>query len=477
MRYCIMLLLCLGCTVFSFAQEQKDFFSLPQKKQAAFLNSLTNKFSKLDKKIADKTQKTLNRLQKQEKKLYKKLYKKDSIAAKQLFANSEQRYAELQSKLNDATETGRQKKLKEYLPFYDTALTSLSFIDQKLDPANPLSASVTQSRQMVQQFGSRMQVANEIKRQLRDRKKLLAEQLEKFGLTKQLKSLNKEVYYYQEQLNEYKALLKDPKKIEQKAISLLRNSNTFKEFMKKNSIIAQLFKLPEDYGSVASLAGLQTRSSIEAILQQRFAGAGVNPQAYMQQQMDQAQAEMNKLKNKLKNISGGGSSNDIEPTGFKPNNQKTKSFLNRLEYGTNFQTQKMNSYFPVTTDIALSVGYKLNDKSIVGIGASYKLGWGSGIEHIKLSSEGMGLRSFIDWKLKGSFWITGGYEQNYLQRFSSLRSISDINLWRQSALIGLSKKVNVSKKKTTKVQLLYDFFYKKDNIRTQPLVFRVGYMF
>ncbi|MBL0357869.1 MAG: hypothetical protein IPP72_13720 [Chitinophagaceae bacterium] len=74
--------------------------------------------------------------------------------------------------------------------------------------------------------------------------------------------------------------------------------------------------------------------------------------------------------------------------------------------------RKATSYFPVTSDIAVSVGYKLNDKSVIGIGASFKLGFGRGWDNIKLSSQGLGLRSFIDWKLKGSFYISGGYEQN-----------------------------------------------------------------
>src|SRR5207244_2717050 len=126
------------------------------------------------------------------------------------------------------------------------------------------------------------------------------------------------------------------------------------------------------------------------------------------------------------------------------------------------QTQKVNSYFPTTTDIGLTLGYKLNDKSVIGIGASYKLGLGN-IHHIKLTYEGVGVRSYVDWKLKGSFWITGGYEQNYLQRFSDFRSISDVSVWRQSALLGVTKKVTVGKKKASKVQLLYDFFHKKDN--------------
>ncbi len=53
---------------------------------------------------------------------------------------------------------------------------------------------------------------------------------------------------------------------------------------------------------------------------------------------------------------------------FKPNNQKIKSFLKRLEYTTDVQFSKTNSLLPNTANIGLGIGYKLNDKSIIGIG-------------------------------------------------------------------------------------------------------------
>ncbi|MBL0267857.1 MAG: hypothetical protein IPP99_04060 [Chitinophagaceae bacterium] len=127
----------------------------------------------------------------------------------------------------------------------------------------------------------------------------------------------------------------------------------------------------------------------------------------MQQNLQAAQSQLNDLKSKI--LKAGGGSSDAEmPEGFKPNNQKTKSFLQRLEYGANVQTQRATNYFPVTSDLGLSLGYKLNDKSVIGIGASYKLGLGRGWNNISVSHQGVGIRSYVDWKIKGSFWISGG---------------------------------------------------------------------
>jgi hypothetical protein len=256
--------------------------------------------------------------------------------------------------------------------------------------------------------------------------------------------------------------------------------------MRKNSMLASLFRLPGDDPSFGGgLAGLQTRTQVNNLIQQQIASGGPNAQQQFQQNMQQAQSQINQLKNKISQ-SGGGSSDDIMPEGFKPNGQKTKSFLERLEFGTNTQSQKATNFFPVTSDIGLTLGYKLNDKSILGIGASYKLGWGRGWNHIKFTSEGVGLRSFIDWKIPspfggagGDLWISGGYEQNYKTAFNNIYQLRDLNAWQQSGLLGLSKVISVRSKffKKTKLQLLWDFLSYRQVPITQPVVFRIGYSF
>jgi hypothetical protein len=164
---------------------------------------------------------------------------------------------------------------------------------------------------------------------------------------------------------------------------------------------------------------------------------------------------------------------------FKPNTQRTKSFLRRLELGANVQSVRGNAFFPVTSDIALSAGYKINDKSTAGIGVSYKLGWGEGIRRIRITHEGLGLRSFLDVKLKGSFYASGGFEYNYQQPFNSTQQIGNIDQWQQSGLIGVSKVITVRSKvfRKTKVQLLWDVLSYQQVPKAQPVKFRIGYNF
>jgi len=197
----------------------------------------------------------------------------------------------------------------------------------------------------------------------------------------------------------------------------------------------------------------------------------------MQQNIQSAQAQLNQLKQKISNLGQNGA--DLDMPDFKPNSQRTKGFWQRIELGANMQSTRSNSFFPVTSDIGLSAGYKINDKSIAGIGLAYKLGWGQSIRNIKLTHEGIGLRSFLDWKIKGSLYASGGFEYNYQQPFASVQSLYKADSWQQSGLIGVSKIISVNSKffKKTKVQLLWDFLSYNQLPRTQPLKFRVGYSF
>ncbi|MEO8405621.1 MAG: hypothetical protein ABI480_13530 [Chitinophagaceae bacterium] len=443
---------------------------------SAYADKISASGTSIGNKLEKKSSKLLFRLQKQELKLKNKLAKTDSAKAKAIFGDARQQYANLDQRLQNASPT-------KYIPSLDTLVTSLKFLQQNpqlLSTAKNAQQKLTDASAKMKELQGQFQKAEEIKKFLKERREYLRQQLGQLGFAKQFKQLNKQAYYYNEQVNEYKELLKDHTKAEKKAIELLSKTKLFKDFMRKNSQLASLFRLPDPDapGSQASLAGLQTRAQVNGLIQQQLASGGANAQAVFQQNMQQAQGQLNQLKDKMMKF-GKSSSSDEMPEGFKPNNQKTKSFLKRLQFGSNVQSQKANRFFPVTSDIGLSVGYKLNDKSIIGIGASYKLGWGKDIRHINMTHQGIGVRSFVDYKIKGSFWISGGYEMNYRAAFKNVDVLKDLNAWQQSGLIGVSKVISLKTKffKQTKLQLLWDMLSYRQVPRTSPVVFRIGYNF
>jgi len=438
-----------------------------------FLGRLQKKTTDLEDRLTRQTGKYVQKMARREEKIRQRLYKLDSNAAKRAFAGAQGRYTDLAERVR--TDTGSQSRSfsGEYLPYVDSLQGMFKFLKDK-----PGAASSLRQLQVLQ---AKMEGADQVKQFIRDRKEQIRQLLSQYthlpaGLSKEYQGLNQDLYYYSQQVREYKEMLNDPDKLTKEALGILNKLPAFQAFMKQNSQLAGLFSLPANYGSPASLAGLQTRDQVAALINQQVAAGGAGGQAALQTNLQSAQSQLDGYKDKLSKLGGG--SGDIDMPDFKPNNQKTRSFWHRLEYGTNFQTTRNNYYFPTVSDLGLSVGYKLSDRSIVGLGVSYKLGWGNGIQHIAFSSQGVGLRSFADVRLKGSFSVSGGFEYNYTTPFTGVQ-LPGWDKWTKSGLIGISKTVSMKSRvfKKTKLQLLWDFLSYGQRPRTQPLLFRINYGF
>lgn len=442
------------------------------------INAINHKTAGISDGITRKTDKYLRKMIMQEKRMQKKLTAKDTLAAGKIFGDVEKRYDQLKSNIQNVP--GIEQEVRHtYVPHLDSLHTALNFLTNAKGMVNtPGSAGdFVKAIRNVNRLQDKFDQAEHIKDYLKQRRSILEEQLQHYGLAKEVRRLKKQVYYYQAQVEAYKTLIEDPSQAEAKALALLQKSSLFRDFFNKHSQLAGLFALPANTSgnSMINTAGLQTREGVQQLLEQRF-GAGTDIRQVMQQQVQGAQSQLSRLKEKVNAVStlaGGGQEREMPD--FKPNHQKTKRFRDRLELGTSLQTIKSNRFFPSTSDIGLSLGYKLNDKSIVGIGSAYKMGWGKDIRHLSITHQGMGIRSFVDYKIKGNFWLSGGAEMNYRSSFRNFEILNDYSSWQKSALLGLSKKYQVNNKLKGNVQVMYDFLWRAQVVRTQAVVFRVGY--
>ncbi|HZE83538.1 MAG TPA: hypothetical protein VE035_04475 [Puia sp.] len=504
---------------------------------------IQSKTAAMNKSLTDQTEKYLQRMAKQEARLRKKLFKIDSSAARTLFDHSAERYAALAQKLKQDSGSRSTNSSGEYYAYADSLKTAMAFLQQNpqllgassaasvtnagiplsdATPGLPSSiASLTSSANLppqlqssyaqLQQLQAKMQDAGEIQQFIQQRKAQIQQCLARYtnlpsGITNAYNGYKQQLYYYDQQVHEYKEMLNDPDKLFKKALELLDRLPAFTNFVKSNSMLSSLLSLPGGAavpGQIggANATGMPTRDQVIANIQGQMgapnaqatpasgataassqalssdpAVAVPNASTLVSQNVGSAQGQIDQLRDKL---NSGGSGADLDMPNFKPNAQRTKTFLQRLEYGTNLQSTHSNYYFPTTTDIGLSIGYKLDDNNRVGIGASYKVGWGQDISHVNVSSQGAGLRSFLDIRLKKTFFASGGFEYNYQQPFYSLNTVRDLNEWQQSGLIGISKIISMKTKvfKNTKIQLLWDFLSYEQVPRTQALKFRLGYSF
>ena len=471
--------LVLACAQCCTAQADSIFQTLEnlQKVPVRYLDAVENKVDKYSKRITGKTEKTLAKLSKWENKIKGILDQVSPETSEKLFGNNATTFTTLLKKLQEGKAIAEGYKTK-YNEYRDKLTTSIRYLEDQKDKLNKnLIQPINTAKKKLDELEQDISNAEVVEAFIKERKKQLVNEAVKYiGKSQYLTKIDKESYYYIETLRNYKELFTDKKKAEELALKLLNKIPAFTKFMQNNSMLASLFGSPNTPASMASLQGLQTRTSVNTLIQKEIAAGGPNALEIMKQNFQDAQAEVGRLKDKVMQM--GGSNSDANIPNFKPNNQKSKTFLQRLEFGSNFQFAKNNSFMPTTADIALSLGYKLNDKSVIGIGASYKMGFGS-LQRISISHQGIGIRSFIDWKLKWQIFVTGGYEVNYNAQFKNLAALKQYNDWQQAGLVGLTKKINVKTRffKGTSVQLLYDMLYRQHKPVSQPVLFRMGYSF
>jgi len=478
----LILFILLLCSVASYSQSSVDSI-LNKLDPDRWSNTIEEKLYKLENKIILQSEHTLQTLQRQEAKLARKLSSLDSTAARNLILEAQTKYQHLSDLINSKASAAQGRLAGEYLPYFDSLKGSLSFLNANQNILSTIESSkLSGALEELKEFQNKLQQADAIKQFVRERKEQLNELFSRYtsfpgNISKALKNYNKEIYYYSEQIREYKEMFRDPDKMLSKTLTLLNKLPAFQQFMKEHSELGSLFSLPSNYGSSLGITGLQTRLQVQQVLTNQIGSGGANIGQIFGQQIQSAQSQLEQFKQKINAL--GGSSGDIDMPNFQPNTQHKKTLFERLEYGANIQNTKANFIFPSTTDLGFTIGYRIDDKKIAGIGVAGKIGWGKDIHHVSVTGQGVSLRSFFDIKIKNSFYGSGGLEYNYQQPFKEIQQLYDLDMWSRSGLIGITKIVSIKSKvfKKTKVQLLWDFLSYYQVPRTESVKFRIGYNF
>jgi hypothetical protein len=448
-------------------------------KMSKYLSSVKGKADEFNSRADKHVRKSINKLMKQEKRMQRKIMKADSVLAKTLFAYAIDSLNKFQAMLKQKTSIVNKITGGKYFARLDTLKQSLRFLEQTesftkygADARKKLSASMQQINEMEAGLAN----VEKLQEFLSDRREVLRSQLKNYPqLSKYITNISKETYYIGEKVKELQSVFSDPSKIEHAVAALLQKIPAFKGFMQQHSQLAGLFSFGNPAGPASPqmpiVNGIAPRAAVQQAIQASAPGIGSNINGFIEQQLGQARSALEPAKNKLNQLGGMG---DKEMPDFKPNSQKVKSFKKRLEYNLDMQFSRGSYLLPTAGDFSMGIGYKLNDKSSVGVSGVYKLGLGTGWNNIRFSNLGVGLRSYMNWKIKGGFYVQGGGEWNYNASFKDIDQLKNSPLWQSSAVAGIVKKYQVSKKMKGNVQVMFDFLHKQHIPNTQPVLFRVG---
>ncbi|WP_343307377.1 hypothetical protein AAHN97_09615 [Chitinophaga niabensis] len=434
--------------------------ALSQVNGSKVLLAVSEKSDRLDRKIKSASQKHLKYFAKQEQRMLRRLQRKDTTLAKNLVNG-------ISGKVRDPVD----QSLVTYNGYLDSLQTAVNFLsDNKL-----AEAALKKLKSLQDELGN----ARDLEKYLEVRKTYFAEKLALFGRVKELQLMKKDLAKYKGRLQQYKAMLEHPELLERRLLEWLSQQKAFADFFNRNSQLSAMFRLPgAQVEQQATIAGLQTRQLLQQETMQRL-GREANPGQMVRSQVSGVapQPGLPDLREKLEGLQK--KSHENELPGSPGMADRKKTFLQRIQLGTNFENTPSGSYFPAYTDIGLSVAYKLNEKCQVGIGGSGKVGWGKDIRHIVVTGQGASVRSFLEWRLKGVFHAVSAFEMNYNMPFSAVRHLYHMKEWTQSGLLGVSRTVPLGGRlmKETKVMLMWDFLSYNQVPRTQLVKFRIGYNF
>ncbi len=471
---CNLVTLALFFTCLAKAMAQDSTLTSQQMVSSQFVRVVQARTTKLNERVQSQSSAALIKMYKQEKKVLKLICKGNSPMFTSKMTELDAQYQDLEVILKSPLESS-------YIGSLDTLTSIVSLLELKpelIEQFTDTKAQLTETIYGLKDLKLQFAKADRIQSFLSTRSAQLVEKLQTAHIFQKIGGVQKSAYYFRQQLVDWKATLTNHAKAESKAIELLKDTKVFKNFMSRHSQLAMLFPVPGGSDSLApDLSGLQKRADVDHLLDSKITGGSEAARQQIKNNLKEARQEMVKIKALLP---GGVNRPTSDPQlHFTPNSQRTKSFLKRLDWGVNYQSQRSSGLLPQSSDVGLSVGYKWNDRLVSGVGVAYRFGIGNDIKHLQVSHLGVGVRSFLDYNIKRSFWLNGGFELNHQDAFSRFEQLRNVSEWQQSAFLGLSKVISLRSKffKKTKLQLMWDILSYWQTPHTQPVLFRYNYTF
>ena len=475
-RFNFIVLLLLSSTVC--AQDVDSTINNLQQLPTKYLTNIDQKVSKYSKRITGKTEKTLIKLSKWESKIHAILLKTSPTTAECLFANKQLTFASLLEHFKKGENLALQYQ-QTYNKYQDDLSTSLKYISQQKEELNNRiinKAKVTNNK--LKQLSSVEDNSEAVSTFIKDRKKQIRQQaLQQLGKSRYFTKMNKESYYYIETLQNYKDNFSTSEKSEATVKGILEKIPGFDKFCAGNSQLAGMFASTTSFPNLSSgssvpiVNGIPSRTALQNFMEVGLPSLNANPLEKLQ--MPDVKETADAWKEKITNLLAVEKKKELD---FTPNNQHSKPFKKRIEYGFDFQFRQSEWNHPTVANIAGKIGYKFNDKISAGVGLNYLLGLGKGWDKLLISNEGLGIRTYLKLKIKKGFDVQGGSEWNH-QKFLTFRQLKVEENWQQAALIGVAKNYSLTKKMKGSIQLLYDFLANQHLPASSPVVFRFGYGF
>lgn len=426
----------------------------------------TRKINWLANRLKKSNQEILDVFQEKQEILFQNLCLENEEAAEQLILNasySRNRFSNICSRSIDDTSSRNDHGIEE-LVFIEGFVSSIQGEGCNCHGLDSLKTSITALK-------IELKKQEQLNGFVQEQTKYLESVLGKFGAgLKEMTNLQKEAYYFTEFGKEY--------------LNVFKNSQT------------RLLGMLSGMGWSPQMASVDPRLQSSGVGNLSISELGEEKEFPLMGFLGSVENASNKAKESSKNelldiqnlsltdsIGDVGVDSLINPnTEWTPNPLRTKRFVDRLEYGINFQVNRKTVVIPQSIQLNTRLSYRVSMRSFIGVGLSFSTSHRSeNIRDWKIETFGKDLyisnytsSVFSDFRLFQNTYLTALLENqnvkiNYVDRAFSFPNNST------SILAGLKIKSDGRGKIQPTMELLFDFMH--DSKGTPLIVFRSGFNF
>lgn len=290
--------------------------------------------------------------------------------------------------------------------------------------------------------------------------------------------------YFSRHIGECKKIFLDKSKWEKKLWSKITGASDFEALMDQHGALAQVHQSPQHSRPSISLTKLidekvqsgsvteEQSKILSSLLPQNIKDKAKKPQELFET-VDAAKVVADSAQVLLNDSTK--TTEKPEKT-WQPDPLKTKRFIDRFSVISNLQFDNRSIFLPASATAALGLQFMYHRNGSIGTALSCiqpmpRINPGSEDSFRIPTATGIGMRIFLDFKLKTAIYLQSGYEINW----RPYENTATIGRWERmpSAMAGLKIKYPAGKTRTAPtIEFLYDFLHAQTG---QPaFVFRTG---
>lgn len=301
--------------------------------------------------------------------------------------------------------------------------------------------------------------------------------------------IDKNVFYAREKIKVFRSVSEELDEAEEAALEILQGQAGFDEALQGDNANS-LQALSGKGASTSDLEkmGYQTKRQMQQQLQSKFGSNLGGLQEGMSKQITDYQDKLKELENAKKTVQRTKQSaqqlKHIDKPSFKVNPMRCLPFGRRIEKQYNWQTTRATiDSKPAMFQFSAMAGFKHTSRLSYGVGLATSIGLGKNWNNIRFTFEGLGLRTYAQYKVIWGIGAYAGYERMFKSvvftgkdantiEYNKKENQHNTRQYSEAVMLGLTKDYRINDKWNGSLQVLHDVWWKEKGLNS-PIIIRI----